>query len=231
MQAKKRLKWADENENRDWDEVLWSDEALFETGERLGRKLVLRRAGEEFQEDTIDVTYRSGRKSLMVWASIANNKVGPIMRLETTPETIDEKGKKKGGGINGPRYVAQVLEGLIKEWITFMEKERGCTMYMVEDGAQPHRAVVSKRTRERLGIKNLNHSPNSPDLNPIEPLWLVVKDCVADIPGSSNSLDNLWEAIKKVWENLSEEDVQKHTSQMHARVEAVRAAGGFHTHF
>ena len=114
-------------------------------GERPDRKLVSHRAGEEFQEDTINVAYRSGRKSLMVWDSIANNKVELIVQLETTPETIDEKGKKKGGEINGPRYVVQVLKGPMKEWITFMEKKRGCTMYMVEDRALPHRAVVSKQ--------------------------------------------------------------------------------------
>ncbi|KAI0085010.1 hypothetical protein BDY19DRAFT_857841, partial [Irpex rosettiformis] len=73
--------------------------------------------------------------------------------------------------------------------------------------------------------------PNSPDLNTIEPLWLVVKDRVADMPGSANSLDHLWAAIKEVWENLSEEDIRKHTSQMHARVVAVRAAKGYYTRF
>ncbi|KAI0085009.1 hypothetical protein BDY19DRAFT_868923, partial [Irpex rosettiformis] len=99
---------------------------------------VTRRAGEEFDRGNIDVTFRSGRKSLMVWACIANNKPGPIVRLQTTPEVVDEKGKKKGGGINGERYVEQVLEGPMKDWITSVELERGRTMYMVEDGAPPH---------------------------------------------------------------------------------------------
>ncbi|KAI0083040.1 hypothetical protein BDY19DRAFT_900955, partial [Irpex rosettiformis] len=94
---------ADENEDRDWNEMLWSDEATFKTGERPGRKLVTH------------VTFRSGRKSLMVWACIANNKPEPILHLQTTPEVIDEKGKKKGGGINGERYVEQVLEDLMKD--------------------------------------------------------------------------------------------------------------------
>lgn len=233
LQAKKHLRWADENEDRDWDEVLWSDESTFETGERPGRKVVTRRAGEEYDPENIDETFRSGRKSLMVWATIANNKPGPIVCLRTTPEAVDEKGKKKGGGINGERYVEQVLEGPMKDWIASMEKERGRTMYMVEDGAPAHTSVVAKRARARLGIKNIiiTHSPNSPDLSPIEPLWLVVKNRVADIPGSGNTLDKLWAAIKEVWENLSEEDICKHTSQMHARVEAVRAANGYHTRF
>jgi hypothetical protein len=230
-QAGKRRAWAAENQDRDWEEVLWSDEASFELGERPGRRIVTRRAGEEYLPETIEPTYRSGRKSLMIWASIATNKPGPIVRLSTTPEMTDEKGKKRGGGINGERYTEQVLKGPMKTWIDAMEKERGRKMFMVEDGAPAHRSAVANRARTQLGIRNLTHPPNSPDLSPLEPLWFLVKTRVADTPGSSNSLDKLWDAIQKVWSELSEEDIRKHTGQMKARVEAVKTANGYHTRF
>ncbi|KAI0083120.1 hypothetical protein BDY19DRAFT_869575, partial [Irpex rosettiformis] len=51
--------------------------------------------------------FRSGRKSLMIWACITNNKPRPIVHLQITLEVIDEKGKKKGREINGQQYVEQ----------------------------------------------------------------------------------------------------------------------------
>ena len=57
-------------------------------------------------------------------------------------------------------------------------------MLVVEDGAPCHRSAVAKSVRHELGITNLEHPPSSPDLNPIEPLWLILKNYVADIPES-----------------------------------------------
>ena len=210
---------------------MWTDEAKFELGERPGRKRVTRKAGDAYQPENLDLTYCSGCQSLMVWAGISHGCPGPIIWLLMEPEMTDEKGKKRGGGVTGARYVNQVLEGPMMAWIAKMKREIGQEILIVEDGAPPHTAIVAKNARARLGIKNLMHPPNSPDLNPIEPLWLVLKNRVADVPGSGNSLDNLWAAIQKVWGELSEEDVLKHTKQMQDRVEAVRKAKGLQTNF
>jgi transposase len=78
---------------------------------------------------------------------------------------------------------------------------------------------------------NLIHPPSSPDLNPIEPLWLIIKNCVADIPGSSNYLNALWAAVQKVWDGITEEEIKKYTGRMADRVLAVKEAEGWHTHF
>ena len=90
---------------------------------------------------------------------------------------------------------------------------------------------MAKNVHNELGITNLKHPPSLPDLNPIEPLWLIMKTCVADIPGSWNSLDGLWAAVQQVWEELSIEDVRKHTSRMQDRVDEVIKAKGWHTSF
>ena len=85
--------------------------------------------------------------------------------------------------------------------------------------------------RVELGFQTLTHPPNSPDLNPIEPLWAVLKRRVARIPDSRKSLDSLWEAIQKVWEDLTDEEVTEVIGSMPARVEAVLKAHGYHTQF
>ena len=47
----------------------------------------------------------------MVWACITQNSKGLLIHLNMVPETTTEKGKKHGGGLNGTRYVKQVLSG------------------------------------------------------------------------------------------------------------------------
>ena len=90
---------------------------------------------------------------------------------------------------------------------------------------------MAKNVHNELRITNLEHPPSLLDLNPIEPLWLILKTRVADIPGSRNSLDGLWAAVQQVWEELSIEDVRKHTSRMQDRVDEVMKAKGWHTSF
>jgi hypothetical protein len=102
---------------------------------------------------------------------------------------------------------------------------------VVEDGAPGHTSKLVTRAQENLGIRKLVHPPKSPDLNPIEPLWYLLKNRIADIPGSGNTLDNLWEAAQKVWDDITLEDIQKHTGRMKDRVEAVKQAKGWHTKF
>ena len=227
----KRKQWALDNKEKDWKYVIWTDETKIETGERPGRKRVTRRPGEEFLPENIAPTFRSGRQSIMVWAAITHNHKGPIVRLDLVPEITTGKGKKKGGGLNGQRYVDQILEGPLKQFS--MEVERGSEYFfeIVEDGAPSHRSVVANRARTELGITSLTHPPSSPDLNPIEPLWLLLKNKVADIPGSANSLDALWSAVQCAWGDITLEDIRKHTGKMDDRVEAVKKAEGWHTRF
>ncbi|QRV97872.1 Transposable element Tc1 transposase [Ceratobasidium sp. AG-Ba] len=104
-------------------------------------------------------------------------------------------------------------------------------MYLVEDGSGPHRRKSTRAARESLGIKTHPHPPSSPDLNPIEPLWYIIKKHVAEVPGSGKDLDSLWAAAKKVWDELTDEEVAAHTSQMDARVKAVKKAKGYQAGF
>ena len=137
-----------------------------------------------------------------------------MIHLNLIPEVTTTTGKKKGGGLNGPWYVDQILNGPLKDFLDEIEEEEGREVLVVKDRAPCHQSAVAKNICNELRITNLEHPPSSPDLNPIEPLWLILKTHVADIPGSWNSLDGLWAAVQQVWEEQSIEDVRKHTSRM-----------------
>jgi hypothetical protein len=133
--------------------------------------------------------------------------------------------------MTGEDYIEQVLKGPLLDFYRTLEAERGLEMLLVEDGSGPHRRKSTQAARDALGIRSLPHPPYSPDLNPIEPLWLLLKNRIADIPGSGSSLDKLWAAAQEAWGSITDEDVAKHTSKMNARVQAVKKAKGYQTKF
>jgi hypothetical protein len=112
--VKKRITWAKENQSRNWDTIIWTDESTIELGERPGRQHVTRLPGEEYLPECIQPTFHSGRKSMMVWGAIANGRKGPLIRLNMSLEEIGEvenPKRKRGRGMNGSKYVTQVLRG------------------------------------------------------------------------------------------------------------------------
>ncbi|ETW76429.1 hypothetical protein HETIRDRAFT_328667 [Heterobasidion irregulare TC 32-1] len=76
---------------RDWNEVIWTNEAKLELGERLGHRMI-RSPGKEFLSKTIQPTFKSGHKSIMVWRCIAHGMKGPLIKLKFPPATMSEKG-------------------------------------------------------------------------------------------------------------------------------------------
>ncbi|KAB5587455.1 hypothetical protein CTheo_9107 [Ceratobasidium theobromae] len=229
--AIKRLNWAQANRFRDWNTIVWTDESKIESGQAQSHLLVTRRPGEADLTKCIVPSFRSTRKSIMVWGCISHGYKGPIILLKPEPPTTTSTGRKKGGGISSKGYAEQVLSGPLREFLSYMEKEKGLPMLVVEDGAPPHRGKTAQKTRELYGIKQLPHPPNSPDLNPIEQIWILLKKRVASTLGFRSTAEEIWKATQVAWESITIDEINMHTGKMNDRVTAVAAAKGLHTKF
>jgi hypothetical protein len=117
----------------------------------------------------------------------------PNRRLDLAPIVIEKGKKMRRGGLDGPRYVEQIMKGPLMEFCEMQEAQIGQPVEVVEDGAPSHHSKFAASAQKQLGISPHIHPLSSPNLNPIELLWLIVKNQVANIPGSSNMLDKLWE--------------------------------------
>ncbi|MBW0583334.1 hypothetical protein O181_123049 [Austropuccinia psidii MF-1] len=96
---------------------------------------------------------------------------------------------------------------------------------MMEDGAPIHRAQISNEWRATNQIDKLPWPAHSPDLNPIENVWKVMKTRVTK-HHQPCTMDKLRAAIQSSWDNLSPAFFEKLLVGMHNRMEVVVECNG-----
>ncbi len=115
---------------------------------------------------------KPGKKSVSFYAAIKLNKDGsvsrsPLLWVPPTPDTGDR--------LNGPVYTSQVCTPLL-EWQR--EQLAGESIVWLQDGASPHTSKHTTAWQFRRHMETVEHPPQSPDLNPIERAWAVLKDAI-----------------------------------------------------
>ncbi|GLB38751.1 putative DDE superfamily endonuclease [Lyophyllum shimeji] len=224
-QKKSRMYWARKYRGwteREWGRVSFSDECYVYLGDGCGRVYVTRRPGEELDEDCVVPSFTQSSKRVMVWGVITLGHKGPLVVLEYPGG--------KGNGMNSARYQEQVLEGVVLDFQARMKALKG-PMTFQQDNAPSHTSKSTKKWFANHDLPLLFHPASSPDLNPIERVWHELKNRLRALPHPPNTLDDLKEAVRRVWDELPIEDVDKHIRRMPDRVEAILAAKGGHTRF
>ena len=93
-----------------------------------------------------------------------------------------------------------------------------------QDNAPQHTAHISQRWFHNHGVDLIDFPPYSPDLNPIENLWSILKGRIES--RLARTIDEVERVLKEEWEALDEELLKSLAASMPTRCAAVVANHG-----
>src|SRR5436305_5778189 len=104
----------------------------------------------------------------------------------------------------------------------------------MQDGASIHWAGIIVKWINEMEIEIMDWPPYSPDLNPIENLWKLLKDQIVrshpefkTIKDNNEAMAHLIRCAKEAWEDLAPELLNKLAEGMQKRADAVLKAKGW----
>jgi hypothetical protein len=126
-------------------------------------------------------------------------------------------------------YVDKILPIYCEAMVMLREKyppPPGIKWLLVEDGDRSHgmtKPGLAQQLKDRYSIKNLSHPTQSPDLNPHEGSWGILK------PRSRRylyiemaeweTLFQLKDILDSIWRCIRQEEIQKRIAEMPSRLQ------------
>jgi transposase len=189
----------------DWERVIFSDETHIEVWGR-SRVWVQRPSGAAFDPEYLtNRVPHSDRVTL--WGCFCARGVGQA-------ETFV-------GPFIAKKY-CEVLQGnLLQTARHFYPREH---WWFQQDNAPQHSSRAARTWFSQHGVDLLDFPPYSPDLNPIENLWAIVKKRVEE--RLARTIDEVEAVLKEEWEALDAELLTKLAHSMPARCAKVVANHG-----
>ena len=167
-----------------WDYVIFSDESdLFP--DRPGKIHYRKYPGEIVDLDD-GPDYRWDPRKVKVWGAISKIGVGTLIRYE--------------GTLRGSDYSDLLNRTLLKDFPLLRGTRTRSGKYSFQhDNAFPHVSKEAKNFLENNHIKVIDWPSQSPDLNPIENVWGIIKDELYKFNNELHTADETWEKIKDIW--------------------------------
>jgi transposase len=231
IHAAKRLAWALTYRHftpEDWKRVFWSDETTIERGQgaRKEWKFIPPKRQLEERDKGVQMTLSKGKQTKqMFWAcfSGAPRKTG-LIPLFGDP-TATRKGITK-------EVVYNLYRGILP---TLLANEDAIFQH---DNAPTHTAYIVQQLLREMNITVMDCPPYSPDLNPIENLWgllkadiLKLRPWLREMPNNNETWAELVDAAQAAWEQLTIRHFINLAETMPHRVEEVILYEGWHTSY
>jgi DDE superfamily endonuclease/Transposase len=233
-----RLHWARKYQNwtvQDWMRVIWSDESSIVLGRKTRRRRCIRKKGHAHLARHCDGTVKSGKITMMVWACFNGVKPGPLIVCDA-------------GSVNADRYLDILCDGVVtfvNELLTPISGSdtitvaTGDSFLFMHDNAPCHTAMKVTQFLKKQRVPTMKWPAQSPDLNPIENLWVDLKErfharCIQiGLKPSTRPevLEKFATILRQLWREQGVELITKLIVSMPRRVAAVIAARGGSTKY
>ncbi|KAG0817752.1 hypothetical protein G6F16_012601 [Rhizopus arrhizus] len=198
----------------DWKKVIFSDETKVNRIGSDGLQWTWTN-GDKLKDFQVQHMIKHGGGSLMLWGCLTWYGVGYLSNIK--------------GSINSDFYIGILEDELMKtfDWYDLQKED----IIFQQDNASIHTAKEVSEWLENNNISVLRWPPHSPDLNPIENLWSILKRRLLQYEKQPDGMLELWSRIENVWESITQNECQKLIESMPKRIKAVYNAKGGHTKY
>jgi DDE superfamily endonuclease len=224
--AIERLFWCKEREDwtlEEWATVIFSDECSVQRGASKGQVWVWRTPSQKWDHDMIDAQKLGKQISIMIWGAIFLSGRSDLVVIER-----DEEAPREG-------YSARSYLTVLRDQIPRIYEPGKVFM---QDGAAIHTARLITEWLEGEAIATLKWPVYSPDLNPIENLWAILKRMINErypdlinMRASQAALEHFRDCINECWHDIPQEIIDSLIKSMDSRVNHVMAAKGWQTKY
>ena len=210
----------------DWKCILWTDESpfeLFHPSNHQNDRVWCHNSSDVLPQETVKFPQK-----IMVWGMMSHQV---LSELHIVPPKRT---------VNASYYVSEILTKTCEDALN-RKRKTGAILEkrmiaaplkatLMQDGSPPHRANITQNWCK-------NHLPNfwakekwpgnSPDLNPIENLWSILKQRLDQLPQSYN-LENLKKSLKIAWSNIDPSCLENLVAGMPNRIrKCLELEGGY----
>lgn len=201
-QKRKRLKWANEHKNDNWNNTFFSDETAFQ----LFRNTV----GQWYKGPRPIRRIPKDRRKIFAWGGFC------------------KKGKTNLYCFSGI-MTAEVYVSILEENIADIKAMLGKKFRFQQDNDPKHTSRLAKSYLGKNMPKVLDWPSNSPDLNPMENLWNQVKTNVEKrMPRNLGELESY---MKEEWGLISNKTLNNLIKSMKNRCREVIRKNGDHINY
>src|SRR6478735_1528816 len=207
---RKRLSWCMAHKDwtiDDWKRVIWSDETKINRFNSDGRTWAWIRSGESLKSHHVKMAVKHGAGSIMLWSAITYAGVGWMCKIN--------------GNMDKELY-KEILEDELERTIEYGVSKLGFQRHQVNfqhDNDPKHTSKVVKEYLQKQFYTVLQWPAQSPDLNPIENMWSLLKRRLNDYETAPKGMNELYERVTKVWYDLMKpEECQKVIESMPQRI-------------
>ena len=199
-----RLKWAKANKKTDWSKIIFTDETTFSQFSKP--KKVWRQRGEKIKAPTVKHSAKVHVYGCFSEEGFGNiycftNNLNAELLCTIYKTTLLSSARKFFGGDN-------------HSWL------------LQEDNDPKHTSEKAQRWRDENQVNRISWPSQSPDLNPMENVWAVIKANVSNYKPTSTK--DLIRIIKKEWKALDNVFAKNLVLSMKNHVSLILANDGDH---
>lgn len=201
--AKKYIEWSQQK----WKCVLFSDESKFNLHGSDGRCLVRRPKGESLNPRYTKGTVKHGGGNVMVWGCFSGQGIGPIHKIN---------------GIMRSEEYRNILSDVMLPYASW---EMPLAWVFQHDNDPKHTSKLVKQWISSENLCMLDWPAQSPDLNPIENLWEIVKRKIGN--KIFKKPEDLYVHLKEQWNTIPKDIIDNLIQSMPKRCAEVIKRRGY----